>query len=99
MLTYIILDYSIYVQGRYGEADLLYVRAIAIGERTLGVNHPDVATGLADRAGLLMAQVRVAMCRWNLVHLQLVEHREEAIYCLPRERPPAYRVLQDYLAM
>lgn len=55
------------MQGRYGEADPLYVRAIEIGERALGRDHPDVATGLANRAGLLMAQVGVVLCPRSLV--------------------------------
>lgn len=47
------------MQGRYGEAAPLYVRATDIGKRTLGGDHPDVAAGLADWADLLCAQVRV----------------------------------------
>lgn len=49
------------MQGRYGEAAPLYVRATEIGRRTLGGDHPDVATGLADWADLLCAQVRVVI--------------------------------------
>ncbi|CAN0356259.1 unnamed protein product, partial [Ectocarpus fasciculatus] len=45
-------------QGKYQEADPLYLRAIEIGERTLGADHPDLATRLNNRAGLLEKQVR-----------------------------------------
>ncbi|CAN0601310.1 unnamed protein product, partial [Ectocarpus sp. 12 AP-2014] len=37
-------------QGKYDEADPLYLRAIEIGEKTLGPDHPDLATRLNNRA-------------------------------------------------
>ena len=40
-------------QGKYEEADPLYLRAVAIGEKTLGPDHPTLATTLNNRAGLL----------------------------------------------
>ncbi len=40
-------------QGRYPEAELLYRRALAIWEKTLGPEHPDVATSLENYAALL----------------------------------------------
>ena len=40
-------------QGKLDEADPLYLRVIEIGEKTLGPNHPDLATRLNNRAGLL----------------------------------------------
>ena len=45
-------------QGKYEEADPLYLRAIEIGEKTLGPDHPDLATRLNNRAWLLKKQVR-----------------------------------------
>ena len=42
--------------GRYDEAEPLYRRALAIGEKALGHNHPDVATWLNNLANLLQAQ-------------------------------------------
>jgi Tetratricopeptide repeat len=33
-------------QGRYGEAEPLYLRSLAIREKALGPDHPDVATVL-----------------------------------------------------
>mmetsp|Transcript_23131 Transcript_23131/g.72501 ORF Transcript_23131/g.72501 Transcript_23131/m.72501 type:complete len:131 (+) Transcript_23131:247-639(+) len=44
-------------QDRYSDAELLYRRAIAIGEKALGPAHPDLATWLTNLAGLLRAQV------------------------------------------
>lgn len=49
---------SITVQGRYAEADQLCLRAIDIEQKTLPPNHPDRASSLNIRAGLLMNQVR-----------------------------------------
>jgi hypothetical protein len=34
------------VQGRYAEAEPLYKRALAIGEKALGLDHPTVGVGL-----------------------------------------------------
>ena len=47
-------------QGKFDEADPLYLRAIEIGEKTLGPEHPSLATTLNNRAGLLEQQVRFA---------------------------------------
>ncbi|CAM9531172.1 unnamed protein product, partial [Ectocarpus sp. 12 AP-2014] len=40
-------------QGKYWEADPLYLRAIEIGEKALGPDHPDLGTWLNNRAVLL----------------------------------------------
>ena len=45
-------------QGRYGDAEPLYRRALAISEKTLGAEHPDTATSLNNLAGLYRAQGR-----------------------------------------
>ena len=37
-------------QGRYAEAEPLYKRALAIQEKALGPDHPDVATS-AEQSG------------------------------------------------
>ncbi|CAN0537430.1 unnamed protein product, partial [Ectocarpus sp. 8 AP-2014] len=37
-------------QGNFTEADPLYLRAIEIGEQTLGPDHPALATCLNNRA-------------------------------------------------
>ncbi len=39
-------------QGRYSDAEPLYVRALAIFKQQLGANHPDTATSLNNLAGL-----------------------------------------------
>lgn len=46
------------LQGKFEEADPLYLEGIEIGERTLGPNHPSLAVRLNNRAGLLESQVR-----------------------------------------
>jgi len=35
-----------YIQGQYAKAEPLHKRALAIREKALGPNHPDVATSL-----------------------------------------------------
>ncbi len=40
-------------QGRYAEAEPLVKRALAIREKTLGVEHPEVAQSLENYAALL----------------------------------------------
>lgn len=45
-------------QGKHGEAEPLYRRAMTITERTLGTNHPSYAIDLNNLAGLLKGQVR-----------------------------------------
>jgi CHAT domain-containing protein/tetratricopeptide (TPR) repeat protein len=45
-------------QGRYSEAESLYKRSLAIRERALGPNHPDVAQSLSDLASLYELQGR-----------------------------------------
>lgn len=46
-------------QGKFTEADPLYLRAIEICERVLGADHPDLAISLATRGQLLSEQVCV----------------------------------------
>ena len=45
-------------QGKYDDAKPLYERSLAIREKALGAEHPDVAHSLNKLAGLLKAQVR-----------------------------------------
>ena len=40
-----------HAQGNYAEAEPLYQRALAIWEKALGAEHPDVATSLNNLAG------------------------------------------------
>ena len=46
-------------QGDYEGAKPLYERSLAIREKVLGPDHPDVASSLNNLAGLLENQVRV----------------------------------------
>mmetsp|Transcript_4240 Transcript_4240/g.13993 ORF Transcript_4240/g.13993 Transcript_4240/m.13993 type:complete len:96 (+) Transcript_4240:346-633(+) len=47
---------TVVLQGDYAGAKPLYERAIEIGEKTLGPNHPNLAIRLNNLAGLLEAQ-------------------------------------------
>lgn len=47
-----------YTQGKYDEADPLFLRVIEIYEKSLGPDHPHLAVTLNNRAGLLCKQVR-----------------------------------------
>ncbi|MEM7741241.1 MAG: tetratricopeptide repeat protein, partial [Pseudomonadota bacterium] len=50
------------------EAKPLFERAVAIDEKTLGAEHPNLATSLNNLAGLLQAQV----CRFELAVLSVM---------------------------
>ncbi len=45
-------------QGKYAEAEPLYQRSLAIWEKALGPEHPDVATSLETYAALLRQTAR-----------------------------------------
>jgi CHAT domain-containing protein len=47
-------------QGRYAEAEPLYRRALAVDEKSLGPDHPDVARDLNNLAGVYNSQGRYA---------------------------------------
>ena len=53
-------DSLLYRRGNYVEAELLYRRALAIREKSLGQNHPEVAVSLNDLAVTLQRQGRYA---------------------------------------
>lgn len=44
-------------QGKFAEADTLFLRSIAIEEKALGPDHPSLAISLNNRAELLAKQV------------------------------------------
>ena len=44
-------------QGKYDEAEPLYVRALAIWEKVLGADHPDTAESCNNLAALYYSQV------------------------------------------
>src|SRR5437588_550164 len=45
-----------YLQGKYGDAEELFKRTLAIQEATLGAGHPDVSTTLNNLAAVYSAQ-------------------------------------------
>jgi len=45
-----------YAQGQFDDAEALFQRALAIWEKVLGPEHPDVATSLDNLAQLYYAQ-------------------------------------------
>ena len=53
------------VQGNYDEAVPLYERAITINEKTLGPEHPSLASMRINLAGSLQAQVRLLVPIWR----------------------------------
>lgn len=46
-------------QGKYEEAKLLLTRSLAIDEKVLGPEHPEVAESLGNLADLVRSQVRI----------------------------------------
>jgi len=50
--------YYLNVQGRYGEAEPLYLRSVTIAEQQFGAEHPNVAASLNNLADLYRAQGR-----------------------------------------
>ena len=60
--TYIYNEYGVLLRAlaRFGEAELLFRRALAIGEASYGPDHPNVAISLNNLAGLLRATNRLA---------------------------------------
>ena len=48
------------LEARYAEAEPLLIKALAIREKILGPDHPDVAVGLYDLATVYFAQNRLA---------------------------------------
>ena len=54
------LAYLYHLQGRYLEAEPLYLQALELRRLLLGENHPDVANSLNNLAGLYDSQGRYA---------------------------------------
>jgi tetratricopeptide (TPR) repeat protein len=61
-------------QGRYSEAEPLFVRSLEIYECQLGIDHPDVATSLNNLAGLYESQGRYSEA--EPLYLRALEIRE-----------------------
>ena len=52
------LAYLYYSQGRYEEAEPLFIQSLDMRKKLLGEEHPDVATSLNNLAGLYYSQGR-----------------------------------------
>ena len=70
------------LQGRYAEAEPLYKRALAILEKALGPDHPDVATTLENYAALLRKTGRTT-------EATKMEARAKAVRAKHAEQNPA----------
>jgi len=55
-----LMGLNLHAQGRYGAAEPLYERALALREQALGADHPDTAASLNNLAGCYHAQGRYA---------------------------------------
>lgn len=64
-------------QGRYSEAELLYLRSLSIRKQGLGKNHPDIATVLSNLAGLYRDQGRYVEA--ELLFVQSLSIREQQL--------------------
>ncbi|MFM6270990.1 MAG: tetratricopeptide repeat protein, partial [Dolichospermum sp.] len=62
-------------QGRYTEAEPLYIRALSIYEQQLGENHPYVATSLNNLAALYRNQGRDGDAASILQRAQSIQER------------------------
>jgi len=66
------------IQGKYAEAAPLYQRALAIREKALGPDHPDVATALENYAGLLRKTRRESQAAELEARAQAIRARHAA---------------------
>jgi tetratricopeptide (TPR) repeat protein len=66
-----------YSQGRYTEAEPLYLEALDLRKRLLGDNHPDVAASLNNLAGLYKSQGRYPEA--EPLYLQALAIAEQAL--------------------
>ena len=73
--------------GRYAEAEPLYRRSLAIREKQLGRDHPDVATSLNNLAVLYQAMGRYAEA--EPLYRRSLEIREKQLGATTPTWPPA----------
>ncbi|WP_068815064.1 tetratricopeptide repeat protein [Phormidesmis priestleyi] len=71
------LAYLYRSQGRYAEAEPLYLQALEIRQRQLGDDHPDVATSLNNLASLYKSQGRYPEA--EPLYLQALEIRQRQL--------------------
>ena len=62
-------------QGKYGEDEPLYKRSLAISEKALGPDHPDVATSLENYALLLRKTQRNAEAVEKEAHAKAIRDK------------------------
>src|SRR5262249_59833577 len=71
------LGLSLHQSGNYAEAEPHYKRSLAIAEKALGPEHPDVATALNNLAALYQAQGKYAEAEPH--HKRSLAAREKAL--------------------
>ena len=81
-------------QGRYADAEPLYQRALAIREKVLGPEHPDVATSLNNLAALYHAQGRYADAEPLFQRALAIQEK-----ALGPEHPDVATVRKNYAAL
>ncbi len=81
-------------QGKYPEAEPLFEKALAIAEKALGPEHPDVATGLNNLAELYRAQGRYTEA--EPLYKRSLAIKEKA---LGPEHPHVATTLENYAAL
>ncbi|CAN0478708.1 unnamed protein product, partial [Ectocarpus sp. 12 AP-2014] len=64
-------------QGKYGEAEPLYRRSLAVDEKVHGLDHPKVARDLNNRAELLRMQGKYAEA--DPLYLRAIEIGEKTL--------------------
>ena len=67
------------IQGKYAEAEPLYVRCQAICEKALGPWHPDVASALNNRSELLRMQVGAVRIFLSVLHHRCGAHQSGGV--------------------
>ncbi|ELS03565.1 tetratricopeptide repeat protein [Xenococcus sp. PCC 7305] len=78
-------------QGKYAEAEHLYLQALEIGKKHLGEKHPDVANSLNGLAGLYQKQRKYTEAEH--LYLQALEIVEKA---LGKDHPNTQIVRENY---
>ena len=72
-----------YQGGRYAEAEPLHKRSLAIWEKALGPDHPDVAKSLGALAFLSWVQGRAAEAMSNIRRATAIHRRRAALTARP----------------
>lgn len=64
LLSHSVLERFLF-QGKFGEAEPLYKRSLAIDEKAYGPDHPEVAEDLANWAVVLYQQVKAIILMYQ----------------------------------